>query len=83
MEVKYPNELMGVTSDKPIERNAAAVVKFVTNIALEARRYVRAIRFSRLPVKCLADCFQASLKMKKSSAATPNRMKMQALLRVV
>ena len=37
MEVKYPNELIGVTSDKPVDINAAAVVKLVTNMALEAR----------------------------------------------
>ena len=37
MEAKYPNALIGIMSEKPVARKAEAVVKLVTNIALEAR----------------------------------------------
>lgn len=35
---KKPNELIVIISEKPVAKNAEAVVKEVTNIALEARR---------------------------------------------
>lgn len=33
---KYPNELIGMISENPVARKAEAVVKLVTNIALDA-----------------------------------------------
>ena len=38
IEAKYPNALIGMISEKPVARNAEAVVKLVTNIAFDARR---------------------------------------------
>ena len=41
---KYPKADTGITSEKEVATKAEAVVKLVTNIALEALLVVRAIR---------------------------------------
>ena len=38
IEAKYPNALIVMISEKPVARDADAVVKIVTNIAFDARR---------------------------------------------